>query len=73
MNEHQEQDGDSEKCELWVCITTFGSQYEEQLEIYSNKRRYRPLKMELRQFEEKGIGEWKSGVPPNVAHEMDKK
>lgn len=53
--------------EFWVDITLVGSQYEEQLEIYSNKHRYRPLKigMDRTTYEERGIGEWKPGLPPN--------
>jgi hypothetical protein len=53
--------------EEWVDVTTVGSQYEEQFEVYSQKRRYRPLKMgTLHPFDEKGIGAWESGSPPNV-------
>jgi hypothetical protein len=59
--------------ENWVDVTVVGSEYEEQLEIYSNKRRYRPLKIgrvlhldKPTSFEERGIGEWRHGNPPNV-------
>lgn len=52
--------------EEWIDITAVGSQYEEQLEIHSDRRRYRQIKMGTQHpFEEKGVGEWKSGSPPN--------
>lgn len=54
--------------EYWIDVTKIGGQHEEQLEIHSNKRRYRPLIMDTGNrsiFDERGIGEWKPGFPPN--------
>lgn len=48
----------------WVDITVIGSQYEEQMEIFSGMRRYRHLKMKPIPFEDKGIGEWVYGMSP---------
>jgi hypothetical protein len=50
----------------WINVTALGSQYEEELEINSGKRRYRLIKLgTIGRYEEKGIGEWQYGSPPN--------
>lgn len=51
--------------EMWVDITPICSNYEIQLEVYSGKTRFRPIKLGPRAlFEERGIGEWTPGPPP---------
>lgn len=58
---HSELAGDDEN---WHDMTTFGSQYEEQISE-SGKRRHRPLRFDMGEREfgsERGVGDWRPGA-----------